>query len=175
MDAVGELTEIIERLDQPTADVGELLVEITGLWRRELLGDRQVERQRDESLLHSVVQVTLDAPPGLVAGCDHPRPGRGELGPGLGVGDRRRRQLGELPDAELGPDRDGSRDGDGGSDHHAPQAVVDDDRASGARSDTQLPQPLGQGTRTALEVVDPSRPARAQHHGGDVLALEPQP
>ena len=64
----------------------------------ELEGDDGV----DEPLLRAVMDVALQASPGLVGGGHDPGPGGCELGLVLGVGDRGGGELGELREALLG-------------------------------------------------------------------------
>ena len=72
---------------------------LAGLRRYRCLGRAQSQGEGDQSLLGAVVQIPLDAAPGVVGGGHDPRPRGGELGVELGVvqGD------GELP----GDERDG--------------------------------------------------------------------
>jgi hypothetical protein len=95
--------------------------------RQRRLRRAQLQRQRHELLLHAVVQVALDPPPGRVGGGDNPRARGGELSAALGVRDGGRHQLRELRQALLGVGGQGLLGPrDGGQD--SPQAAVDPDR-----------------------------------------------
>ena len=125
----------------------------------------------DQALLGSVVQVAHDPPAFLVGGRHDPRPRRRQLGPGLDVRDRRRDQLGELPQARLGVRRQRPalrrrRDQD------APDPSVDDDRSADRGADfprcAVVPDCAG-GLRV---VVDARGPLCLKHLRGDVLSLQ---
>ena len=70
------------------------------------LGQSELQRQRDEALLRAVVQVALQAAALGVAGADDARARGGQLGVGIGVGERLRHEVGEVAEALLGPVRE---------------------------------------------------------------------
>jgi hypothetical protein len=74
VDAAGELTELVQRTAEPDGHSVQLgrQVAVVG-WYGGLDGP-QLERQRDQLLLSAIVQVTLDAAAGGVAGGHDPRP-----------------------------------------------------------------------------------------------------
>src|ERR1700730_1120196 len=90
-----ELAQLVERARQSYRDVVEFGGELVQLGRDLGLRRPYLERERDESLLRAVVQVTLDAAPGLVGGGDDPGAGRLQLSVRLGIGNRGRDELGE--------------------------------------------------------------------------------
>jgi hypothetical protein len=69
----------------------------------------QLQDERDQPLLGAVVQIALDPAAGGIADGHDPRPGRGQLGLGLRVGDRGRGQLGEAGQPRLGSSWAGRR------------------------------------------------------------------
>ena len=110
----------------------------------------------DEPLLRAVVDVALQATPGLVGGGDDPGPGGGELRLVLGVGDRSGGELSELHEALLGAG--GQRWPGGARRERAPHAAFDHDGDGDAGSDGELPResaswvPWKLSTRTARAV-----------------------
>ena len=56
---------------------------------------RSLEVYESQSLLDAVMEIPLDAAPGLVSGGDHPGAGGGQGRAALRIGDRRSHQLGE--------------------------------------------------------------------------------
>ncbi len=79
MDAARQLPQLLQRAGQAVGDPGQLRPEFGLLGRHRRLGGPQVQHQRDQPLLGTVVQVAFDPPPGLVAGGHDPRPGGGQL------------------------------------------------------------------------------------------------
>ena len=69
MQPAGELAQVVEHLVDAVDAVRDPLAQPR---RRLLLGEPQLERERHEPLLRAVVQVALEAPPGLVGGDDDP-------------------------------------------------------------------------------------------------------
>jgi len=90
--------------------------------------EAKLEAERDQALLGPVVQVPLNPPPGVIRGRYDPRPRGGQLGPALGVPDRRGQKIGKVghPVGGAGRKRPARRP----HGHRAPQAVLDNDRAS---------------------------------------------
>ena len=88
MYAPGELAQLVERARQSGRNVVEFGGELVELGRDLGLSRPYLERKRDEPLLRAVVQVTLDAAPGLVGGGDDAGAGRPQLSVRLGIGDR---------------------------------------------------------------------------------------
>jgi hypothetical protein len=73
------------------------------------------------------MQVAFEPAPGLVGGGNDSGSRGGEVGAALGVGDRRRDELGEVGEVFFRTRGHGLGPGQGGR-HDAPEAVVDDDR-----------------------------------------------
>src|SRR6266851_5428079 len=103
MYATGDLPQVIDHPHESRGNIRGPGTDIAVFWgcRRRT----QPERQRDEALLRAVVQVSLDPPPGLIRGCDDPRPRGGKLGPALGVSDGRGDKLSEVRHAAGGAGR----------------------------------------------------------------------
>ncbi len=116
--------------------------------------------QRHQPLLRAVVEVALDPAPRLVGAGDDAGPRRHQLRLRLGVGDRRRHQLGEVGQPLFGVGREplafrGHRD-------RAPEAASDDDGAGDGRSDAEPGDGFGHRTRRVAVVVDAGRAPRRQ-------------
>jgi hypothetical protein len=130
----------------------------------------QLERDHgvDEALLRPVVQVALDLPASLVGGRDDARPGRGELGPALRIGDRGTGELGEGSHALLGIGWELRALRAGGD--RAPERPLDDDRDRHRATDPQSLDQLPHRLWGVAVVVDASGPAGSydpgQCHGG---------
>ena len=93
------------------------------------------------------------------------------LRPRLGVRDRRRDQLGELLDARrgfrgqrLGLPRQGN--------HGAPESAFDDDRRADRRANAYAARPGRDRARRIRVIVEPRRPPRPMHAGGDALPFQ---
>ena len=109
MNAAGCLLEVRRDAGQTGHDIRNLIPERLQLrWHRSL-GGAEFESQGDEPLLSAVVQIAFEAAPGVIAGCDNPGARSGELRAGLGVGDRGRCQVREVPDPLLGVRRQAVR------------------------------------------------------------------
>ena len=103
MDAARQLAQLLQGVRELVA--GELEVAVLGMPARR---QPQHQRQRDEPLLRAVVQVALQPPPLGVAGLDDARARGGEIGARLRIGQRLRRELGEVRDPLLGARRERS-------------------------------------------------------------------
>ena len=87
MDHAGDLAQLVHRTGQPGGDPVELRAE---LGRHRRMRRPRLQRQGDQPLLGTVVQVTLDPPARLVGGGDDPRTRGGQLGMRLRARDRGR-------------------------------------------------------------------------------------
>ena len=95
------------------------------------LGHAGLQGEGNQALLRPVVQIPLQTPAGVVGSGHDPRPGCGEVRPGLRVRDGHGHQLGEVGQARLGVGR--KRLGAIETHHgHAPLPAVDDDRGDPA-------------------------------------------
>ena len=95
--------------------------------RQRQLGHPGLQGERNQALLRPVVQIPLQTPAGVVGSRHDPRPGCGEIRPGLRVRDGHGHQFGEVGQARLGVGRKwlcAKRTHHG----HAPFPTVDDDR-----------------------------------------------
>jgi hypothetical protein len=72
MNALRHLPQLLARFSETITDSGKLMVQVA-IERQRGLKRSNTQSQGDEALLCSVVQIALDAPPGLVAGGDDPR------------------------------------------------------------------------------------------------------
>jgi hypothetical protein len=82
VDAAGDFPQLIQSGTETVGQERQLPLDVArgpGCHRRDGAG---FQRERDDALLNTVVQVTLEPPPGLVRRGDDAGPGRGELGPG---------------------------------------------------------------------------------------------
>src|SRR6476659_1328393 len=86
MNALRDLPQFLACLSEAVTDIGYLIVQIAFSRQR---GPKRPnsQSQGDEALLCSVVQVALDAPPGLVAGGDDARAGSDQLATCFGIRD----------------------------------------------------------------------------------------
>jgi len=105
VDPLGDLAQLVEYVGQPGGHLVQLRAQLGRLRRHRRPGDAQPQREGDQLLLGAVVQIALDAAPGLVGGGDDARPGGGERGLGLGVGDGGGNQVGEAGQPRLGVHR----------------------------------------------------------------------
>ena len=128
MDAAGDLAQVLHRSGELVRDLADLRLELTLVGRHHGLREAQLQAERDQALLGPVVQVPLNPPPGVIRGRYDPRPRGGQLGPALGVPDRRGQKIGKVghPVGGAGRKRPARRP----RGHYAPQAALDDDRAS---------------------------------------------
>ena len=172
VDAVRDLSEVVECPRQPFADSGKARKkELARPGLRDVLGSPYAEPERDQALLHPVVQVAFDESPRLVGGRHDPRPRRIELGPRLRVRHGSRGELRELAEPELRPRRDRLvRPGRGH--HDPPQPAVDDDRAADARLHAEIAEALRQMTCRGREAVHPGQSAVSQDGGRHVVAVQ---
>ena len=85
VDAAGQLAQLVQRAGRLADQRVQLRRQLVGLGRHRRLRRAQAQGEGDQPLLGAVVQVALDAAPGVVGGGDDPRPRRGELGVELGV------------------------------------------------------------------------------------------
>src|SRR5262249_56453502 len=92
----GELPELFERLIELAVCGGEERPDGFGVRAQARLDQPKLERQRDESLLGAVVQISLQAPALGVARLDDPDTRRRELPVGVGVRERLRNEPGEV-------------------------------------------------------------------------------
>jgi hypothetical protein len=123
-----QLLQLLRRAVQPGRDAVQFRPEFVEVGRHRRLRRAQLQRQRDQPLLGAVVQVALDAAPGLVGGGDDAGARGRQLGLRLGVRDRGGDQLGEVGQARLGVGR--QRLGSGGADpDQPPQPPLHRDRA----------------------------------------------
>ena len=74
MNAAGELAQLVERRQQRFGDPGHPGLQLRLVPGYGALGGPQFQHQGHQPLLGAVVQVTLDASPGLVGGCEDPAP-----------------------------------------------------------------------------------------------------
>jgi hypothetical protein len=95
----GGLLSVLERLRDQRRGLAGFLLQSPG---RHLQRDDGV----DEALLSAVVKVPNDPPALVVRGGDDARARGGQVRAGLGVGDRRCDELGELTEPQLDADRD---------------------------------------------------------------------
>ena len=102
-----------------------------------------LQGERDQALLNTVVQVTLDAPPGLVRGGDDPGARSGQLGAALGVRDGGPHELGELGQTVLR--LIGERPVSRRDRHQPPDSSVDDDGRPGDALQSELARLGGKG------------------------------
>jgi hypothetical protein len=100
-----QLLQLLRRAVQPGRDAVQFRPEFVEVGRHRRLRRAQLQRQRDQPLLGAVVQVALDAAPGLVGGGDDAGARGRQLGLRLGVRDRGGDQLGEVGQARLGSRR----------------------------------------------------------------------
>jgi hypothetical protein len=87
VDAVPDLPEFVQGGTQTISQPRQLALDLVRGPGRHRLDHLGLQRERDETLLNTVVQVTLDAPPGLVRGGHDPGARSGQLGAALGVRD----------------------------------------------------------------------------------------
>jgi hypothetical protein len=106
-----------------------------------------LQRQRDQTLLDTVVQVTLDTPPRLVRGGDDPGPRSGQLGAALSVRDGGSQQLSEFGQTILRAI--GDRPVRGRDRHQPPDSSVHDDRRAGDAIEPELTRLDGKGATSA--------------------------
>jgi hypothetical protein len=106
-------------------------VRAIGVGVHEAVDDPQADRQRDQPLLRTVVEVALEPPALPVARRDDAGPRRRELLARLGVREGHRDELGERGDPVLIPRREGV-DVHGRDDHRAPQLSAQHDRRADA-------------------------------------------
>ena len=154
----GYLLEVRRDAGQFRDHLGELLVECSQFgWHRCLRGT-ELESQRDQPLLRTVVQIAFDTTPRLVGGGHDPGTRRGELGVSLGVRDRRRHEIGEIRDPRLGVRRQrlGPRRADN---RRTPHTAVDHDRHPNPGAQPQLADVLCRRTGRSVLIV-------AIHPGG---------
>ena len=95
VDAARDLAQLVQRAGHPGDGAVKLRGELGELRRHGRLCPAQLQRQRDEPLLGSVVQVPLDPAARLVGGGHDARPGGDHLGLRPGVCDGGGHQLGE--------------------------------------------------------------------------------
>jgi hypothetical protein len=105
MEPERDLAQSVQHVHHPFGDVREVRALLPQLGRHGLLRGAHLERERDELLLHAVVEVALDPPSCRVGRGEDPRPRGVELGPALGVRDGGRHELGEPGKAFLGVGR----------------------------------------------------------------------
>ena len=103
MEAAREVAQLLERLRQLVRRLGEERVHVLAR-RVEELAHREAQRQRDrdEALLGSVVEVALQAPARLVGRADDADARLAQVGLRALVRDRLRREVGEAPQPRLG-------------------------------------------------------------------------
>ncbi len=88
MQPTGDLTQLIQHADDLGGRGVQLRGQLAGLRRHRRLRRAHVQGQGDQPLLGAIVQVALDPAPGGIGGGHDPRPGGGQRGLCLGVGDR---------------------------------------------------------------------------------------
>ena len=117
----------------------------------ELRGDDvQLEGDRDEPLLSAVVQVALEPHPFGVADLDEPRPRRGQLLVGVGIGQSLRDEFGEVAQPLL--ETVGQASSDVVAAASTPQPSADGDRRRHRGAVAEAPHGLGQGAARLLVV-----------------------
>src|SRR4051812_40646968 len=129
MDSARRLSQLLQEIVEAFRDTRQLGLQLDTLRWDGRLHAVQLERERDQPLLRSVVEIALDSPARLIGGGDDPGAGGSELGPALGVGDRSADELRELADPRLRVEGErGIAPGRGG--YHTPQPAADDDRTA---------------------------------------------
>ncbi|MDE2277130.1 MAG: hypothetical protein KGK09_12625, partial [Burkholderiales bacterium] len=88
MDAPGDLAQFLQRGLQPGGHAVQLLDQPASPRGCRRLGLPQPQGEGDQTLLGAVVQIALDAAPGLVRGDDDAGAGGSQRRLRLGVGDR---------------------------------------------------------------------------------------
>jgi hypothetical protein len=86
---VRDLPQLVQGRKQTLSQERQLALDLVSGPGCHLLDHLGLQPERDEALLNTVVQVTLEPPPGLVRGGDDPGPRRRQLGASLGVRERR--------------------------------------------------------------------------------------
>src|SRR6185437_12771117 len=100
--AAGNLPHLLQHASHLDHRALQPLGQLIGSWRHRRPRLLQAKAERDQPLLGAVVQIALDpAAGGIVDGHD-PRPGGGQLGLGLRVGDRGGGQIGKAGQPRLG-------------------------------------------------------------------------
>jgi hypothetical protein len=147
VDAVRDLPQLVHGGTQTIGQQRQLAPDLVrGLGCHRLDG-AGLQRERDQTLLDTVVQVTLESPPRLVRGGDDPGPRSGQLGAALGVRDGGPHELGELGETALGLIGEGPV---GGRDcHQPPDSSVHDDRRAGDAIEPELTRLGGKGATPA--------------------------
>ncbi len=135
MDPARELLQFGHRVGQSRRDARQLSSQVAPVGGNIGLRGARRQRERDQPLLGTVVQVALDPAAGLVRRGDDPPARGGQLRPALRVRDRGREQLGELLQATLRTEWQKLACGRNG--HHAPQTGLGKNRAHYRRDDTQ--------------------------------------
>ena len=101
MDATRQLTQVGQPLREILLGDGKELARGSRVVLELAPDHAQPDRDRDEPLLCSVVQVALESPALAVADLHHARPGRGQLLVGVGVGQCLCDQLGKVAQPPL--------------------------------------------------------------------------
>ena len=95
MQAAGDLPQLLQHASHLGHRALQPLGQFVGSRRHRRLRLLQPQAERDQPLLGAVVQIALDPGAGGIVDGHDPRPGRGQLGLGLRVGDRGGGQFGE--------------------------------------------------------------------------------
>src|SRR5262249_23564488 len=116
----------------------------------------QSERQRNQLLLSSVVEIALDPAPRFVGSGDHPGAGGGKLAAAFGVRNRSREQVGELLQTSFeisrrwGGPRGADRD-------RSPESTLDYDGYPDAVANSLFPRGFGNGSLHVRKKVGGAR------------------
>src|SRR5689334_6474887 len=102
MQSLRDLTDVLENGADRILKLVDLDGQVGGIGRKLVAQGLQVETERDESLLHAVVEIPLELPPGCVGCDDNPCARRNQLRMRGGVGDRGPDQLGKACNSILG-------------------------------------------------------------------------
>ncbi len=166
VDPARHLAHLVKHVRDPGGDVLELRPELAELRWYIRLSPPQLEPERDEPLLGSVVQVALDPAPRLVGGGDDARSRRPQLGLALGVGDRGGDELRKSAQARLRSRRRrlvaGRRDDD-----HPPRPSLDGDRRANGGADPENGRSRADVAGGVGVLVYPCRTAGLAHALGD--------
>ena len=162
VDAAGDLAQLLQHVVHLGDRALQPLGQLAGSGRRRRLRLPQLQGEGDQPLLGAVVQIALDAPARLVGGGHDPRPGGGQRGLRLGVGDRGGDQLGEAGQPRLGVRRQRLLRADATimTPHSRPSTLIGTptaERTPAARGRCRRPR------RGVAVVVDPRRPAGLEH------------
>src|SRR6266511_6307575 len=137
MDAARHLAEFLDHARQPISEAADLRLYALQAGRNASFGGAQPEGQCDQLLLRAVVEITLDAPTGFVAGGDDACPGSGDFGAHGRVRNGSRDEFGEPRESLLCVSWERLLLGRGDVDA-SPNSAIDDDRDSDRRTDSPV-------------------------------------